>query len=211
MSTLGRKVMDKVARKVVGRVLGLAVAGLLCAAGPAAAQSPAFTPSDEKPEDYPAGARTRRHVLCLHAVPRLQGRGAAGPVAAAMGRYPRLDDRSGTPCRGPATPTARSCSTISRRRSRRARRRAAGKTRFRRGDGRRRVGWAVSAFTSAPETGVYALNVFDPAITSGGVSASMAHSPYAAPRSVGGPVSSRCGPSVRVPKRPERNRLRWRA
>ncbi len=33
MSTLGRKVMDKVARKVVGRVLGLAVAGLLCAAG----------------------------------------------------------------------------------------------------------------------------------------------------------------------------------
>jgi hypothetical protein len=37
------------------RIIGLAVAALLWAAAPAAAQAPAFTPSDEKPEDYPAG------------------------------------------------------------------------------------------------------------------------------------------------------------
>jgi hypothetical protein len=36
-----------------GRV-GLVVAMLLAAAAPAGAQSQAFTPSDEKPEDYPA-------------------------------------------------------------------------------------------------------------------------------------------------------------
>jgi hypothetical protein len=33
----------------------LAILALALAAGPAAAQAPAFTPSDEKPEDYPAG------------------------------------------------------------------------------------------------------------------------------------------------------------
>jgi hypothetical protein len=31
------------------------LAALLCAAPPAVAQSPGFTPTDEKPEDYPAG------------------------------------------------------------------------------------------------------------------------------------------------------------
>jgi hypothetical protein len=33
----------------------LAILALALAAVPAAAQTPAFTPSDEKPEDYPAG------------------------------------------------------------------------------------------------------------------------------------------------------------
>jgi hypothetical protein len=33
----------------------LAILALALAAGSAAAQAPAFTPSDEKPEDYPAG------------------------------------------------------------------------------------------------------------------------------------------------------------
>jgi hypothetical protein len=41
---------------MLGKMRGLAVAALLCAAPPAAAQSATYTPGDEKPEDYPAGA-----------------------------------------------------------------------------------------------------------------------------------------------------------
>jgi hypothetical protein len=37
------------------RAAALVVVGLLLAARPAAAQTAAFTPSDENPEDYPAG------------------------------------------------------------------------------------------------------------------------------------------------------------
>jgi hypothetical protein len=41
---------------LVAAAIGLTLSALLCAPGSAGAQSATFTPSDEKPEDYPAGA-----------------------------------------------------------------------------------------------------------------------------------------------------------
>ena len=38
---------------LVAAAIGLTLGALLCAPGPAGAQSATFTPSDEKPEDYP--------------------------------------------------------------------------------------------------------------------------------------------------------------
>ena len=62
-------------------VFAMLLSGMALAALPATAQQ--FTPRDEKPEDYPAGAG-RDDTLCLHRLPRFQADRAAGPEPLAM-------------------------------------------------------------------------------------------------------------------------------
>jgi DMSO/TMAO reductase YedYZ molybdopterin-dependent catalytic subunit len=48
--------------------------------------------SRREPGGLSVGRRTRADVLCLHALPRIQDRRAAGPDPPAVERHPRLDD-----------------------------------------------------------------------------------------------------------------------
>ena len=100
----------------------LALAALALAAAPAAAQAPAFTPRDESPEDYPAGAGREQTFYACTPCHGFKIVAQQGQSRAAVGRHPRLDDAAAQHAAAERQRPQGRCSTISRRRSPPARR-----------------------------------------------------------------------------------------